>query len=524
MDRIKAQDEEKAKLAVATLTWICHAERPLDVDELCHALAVEIGVADFDPENVPLIGTLLDCCQGLMTVDAEASTVRLTHYTVQEYLCSRPSLFIGPHSVLAETCLTYLNSQQVNNLTSHSIPDYRSMPFLKYSSRYWGTHTSMDLSENARALALKLLNQYEHHISAVSLLEQVLHSSLIGATATSPLFSGLHCASFFGIIELVTVLINGESYEVDQQDCAGRTPLAWAAESGHEGVVKLLLERGNVDPNRPDARDRTPVASAALMGHEGVVKLLLERENVDPNRPDSYGRTPLVNAATKGNEGVVKLLLERGDIDPNLRDQDGRTPLGCAAVEGQEGIVKLLLKWENVDPNQADKKDLTPLGGAANNGHEGVVKLLLQRRDIDPNLADINGLTPLKNATINGHKGVVKLLLEQRNLNPNRPNEYSRAPPTSAPIRGQDGVTRSSLEQNVDLNRPDDYDQTPLTNAAIKGQEEVATLSPEPEDSDPNHPDSDDRISVETPNVPARIEARWDRLKKRVSFFRKKRT
>ena len=34
LERIKAQDEEKAKLAVATLTWVCHAERPLQVNEL----------------------------------------------------------------------------------------------------------------------------------------------------------------------------------------------------------------------------------------------------------------------------------------------------------------------------------------------------------------------------------------------------------------------------------------------------------------------------------------------------------
>ena len=43
LERIHAQDEEKAKLAMATLTWVCHSERPLQVDELCHALAVEIG-------------------------------------------------------------------------------------------------------------------------------------------------------------------------------------------------------------------------------------------------------------------------------------------------------------------------------------------------------------------------------------------------------------------------------------------------------------------------------------------------
>ena len=293
LERINAQDEEKAKLAVAALTWICHSERPLRVDELCHALAVEIGERDFDLDNVPSIGTLLDCCQGLITVDAEASNVRLIHYTVQEYLCSHPGLFSKPHSILAETCLTYLNSVRVQNSTSHLPPEYGSMPFLKYSARYWGTHTNRGLSNHAKTLALELLNKYEEHISAVSLLEQVLGPRHIGLIAPSPLFSGLHCASFFGIVELVTLLVKAGGYEVDQQDCTGKTPLARAAKNGHEGVVKVLLEQKNVEPNRLDTNDRTPLGWAALRGHPRVVKPLLERKNVDPNRQDKNDRTPL---------------------------------------------------------------------------------------------------------------------------------------------------------------------------------------------------------------------------------------
>ena len=66
LERINAQDEEKVKLAMTTLTWACYSERPLQVDELCHALAVDIGATDFDPENIPSIDTLLHCCQGLI--------------------------------------------------------------------------------------------------------------------------------------------------------------------------------------------------------------------------------------------------------------------------------------------------------------------------------------------------------------------------------------------------------------------------------------------------------------------------
>ncbi|PUU83075.1 ankyrin repeat-containing domain protein, partial [Tuber borchii] len=104
-----------------------------------------------------------------------------------------------------------------------------------------------------------------------------------------------------------------------------------AALEGHEGVVKLLLGREDVDPNRPDVDDRTPLRCAAIEGHQGAVKLLLERGDVDPNRADKYGQTPLWWAAINGHEGVVKLLLGREDIDPNRPDVNDRTPLGIGS-------------------------------------------------------------------------------------------------------------------------------------------------------------------------------------------------
>ena len=438
-----AQDEERRRLAIATLTWVCHSERPLQVDELCHALAVEIGATDFDHENVPPIGTLLDCCQGLITVDKEASAVRLIHYTVQEYLCSHPGLFSKPHSILAETCLTYLNSQQVKNLTSHSLPDQRSIPFLKYSSRYWGTHANRELSDHARTLALELLDQYEDHVSTISLLRQVRLLSLIEDTATSSLFSGLHCASFFGIVELVAAIINAGGCEINGRDCTGSTPLVWAARNGHVGVAEIFLGPGGIDPNLPAGLyDRTPLGDAAAWGHEEVVKLLLERQDVDPNRLDNREETPLGWAAVEGHEGVVKLLLERKDVDPNRPGDQGGTPLMWAAFKGHEGVVKLLLGREDVDPNSSDKQGRTPLQCAANKGHEGVVKLLLRRKDVDPNRPDKNGRTPLAHAVFNGHEGGVKLLLGREDVDPNRPDKRGHTPLSYATYWGYGGIVK----------------------------------------------------------------------------------
>jgi len=116
--RIKIQDGDKSRLGMTALMWISHAERPLRADELSHALAVQLGCTDFDASNIPSMSTLVSCCQGLITVDKEGSTVRLVHFTLQEYLSSHPDVFSNPHSAIAEICLTYLNSPQVKALST----------------------------------------------------------------------------------------------------------------------------------------------------------------------------------------------------------------------------------------------------------------------------------------------------------------------------------------------------------------------------------------------------------------------
>jgi len=87
---------------------------------------------------------------------------------------------------------------------------------------------------------------------------------------------------------------------------------------------------------------------ATADGHEGLVKLLLEREDVVSNRPDKYDQIPLRRAAFKGPEGVVKLLSERRDVDLNSPDADAITPFWWAAGKGYEGVTKLLLEREDV--------------------------------------------------------------------------------------------------------------------------------------------------------------------------------
>ena len=411
LSRIKGQGGRKSKLGMAALMWISHAERPLNSDELCHALAVEIGSPSLNSDNVPSIGTLLACCQGLVAVDKEASTLRLIHFTLQEYLRAHPELFGAAHSTIAETCLSYLNSQQVKALSTYPTPNLQSTPFLEYSSLYWGVHAKIELSDCAHLLSLTLFDDYINHLSAkILLMAQKWPPYWIDFNKLS-LFNGLHCASIFGIGEIVVSLIEKEGCDINRRDCTGNQPLVWAAYKGCEEVVKILLGRDDVNPDERSGRGVTPLLWAAHKGHERVVKILLGRDDVNPDKTCWSNDTPLFWAAHNGHQGVVKMLLEWG-VDPDTVNYDGETPLSCAAVRGHEEIVKMLLE-RDVNPNRPTGLGFgaqTPLLFAAREGHKGVVEMLLARDDVNPNLVDTKGRTPLWWAAKNGHLEVITLL------------------------------------------------------------------------------------------------------------------
>jgi len=292
LQRIKEQGGEKARLGMRALMWISHSERLLQLDELFHALAVEIGSTDLNAKRIPSVETLLSCCLGLLVIDREALTVRLIHFTLQEYLYTCPEIFGATHTVMAETCLTYLNFQTIKAIPPTLLALPQSTPFLKYSSLYWGAHARREASKDVVSLALKLFSQIESHISTKLLLMDLIsmtgrysrdiptHGPLIG-------FTGLHCASVFGIAETATFFIGQPNPDLNKRDFLGITPLIWAAICGQEQIAKLLLEQQAVSPDKPDRYfRRTALSWAAGKGHERIVRLLLERASARPDGTD----------------------------------------------------------------------------------------------------------------------------------------------------------------------------------------------------------------------------------------------
>jgi len=447
--RIRDQGPNRSKLGMDALMWVCRSERPLGADELCHALGVGMKGKDFSTHNVPSIRTILGSTLGLITIDETTSTVRLIHFTLQEYLGELPTLFVAPHSSMAEVCLTYLNSRYIRELSPTLDIDPRAAHFLEYSACFWATHATMDVTESVKSQALQLLDGYENHVSANILLRE--KRPLYVAQGHVEGFTGLHCVAFLGMAEIARSMVATKIWDLNRRDSKASTPLLWAVTYGNEEVVGLLLEQGDTNPNVADEHGRTPLSFATDLGREDMVKLLLERGDVKPDLPDREGRTPLSFAAGWGREDIVKLLLERRDVKPDLPDNQGRTPLSFAAGWGREGIVKLLLERGDVKPDLPDSEGRTPLSFAAELGREGIVKLLLKRGDVKPDLQDSEGRTSLSFAAEWGREGIVKLLLECPGINPSSSDNAGRTPLSLASERRREVVVKL-LKEWLDRN------------------------------------------------------------------------
>ncbi|RYP03946.1 hypothetical protein DL764_004780 [Monosporascus ibericus] len=200
----------------------------------------------------------------------------------------------------------------------------------------------------------------------------------------------------------------GSQSNVGKGPNLNQMPLSWAAETGNEVAVQVLLG-GDADFESKNEYDQTPLSLAARNGYEVVVRQFLEK-GADFESKDTYGKTPLSWAAENGQEAVVRLLLEKG-ADLESKHEYGRTALSWAAKNGQEAVVRLLLE-KGADLESKDQYDRTPLSWAAENGQEAVVRLLLEK-GADLESKHEYGRTPLLWAAKNGHEAVVRLLLKK---------------------------------------------------------------------------------------------------------------
>ncbi|UKZ79073.1 hypothetical protein TrVFT333_006824 [Trichoderma virens FT-333] len=295
MKRIEHQGPETVKFAKTVLSWITCAKRPLTIPELRHALAVEIGGSRLNQEDLPQVQDLISVCAGLVTVEEDCGIIRLFHYTAQEYFeQTQKQWFPDAGDDITRTCVTYLSFDDFEAGFCPTDAEFeerlRSYQLYDYAAHRWGHHARE--TANLDPLVLDFL-QYQAKVEASS---QALFAA---KESGKPQYSqnvpkqmmGLHLAAYFGIEKAVRIPLDLHGW--DPEDGYNRTPLSWAAENGHEAVVRLLLNKG-ANPQATDHSGLTPFSWAIRGGHEAIVRLLSTNINVESANTD--GQIPLLSA------------------------------------------------------------------------------------------------------------------------------------------------------------------------------------------------------------------------------------
>lgn len=152
--------------------------------------------------------------------------------------------------------------------------------------------------------------------------------------------TALELAEYLGEKRIITLLLRHDPQSSSEQDWT-RTLLSEAAEKGSGSVVKQCLDEDYDIEAKDGIFSQSPLLWAAENGHEKVVRPLLEHgTQIESN--NKYGQTALWLSVRNGHVSVVKLLLERNAI-AELEDNASRTPSMVADLSGNTAIKMIVL-------------------------------------------------------------------------------------------------------------------------------------------------------------------------------------
>ncbi|WAO90292.1 Protein kinase domain-containing protein [Fusarium falciforme] len=194
--------------------------------------------------------------------------------------------------------------------------------------------------------------------------------------------TGLHLASAFGLVNVVSRMIGSGKFSLRLRTDDGWTALHWAVEKGREDVAAFLLtlpDKESFISCKTNSEGCTALHIAVKHLRAAMVKVILKAK-ADANAQDSRGRTPLYLAVWSVQEDFVEKLLSSG-ADPNIPSIYG-TALHCAVRRGAPSLVLvralISASGSRIDLDTKDVLALTPLEEAQARGRDDVAAILLE--------------------------------------------------------------------------------------------------------------------------------------------------
>ncbi|TVY93684.1 Vegetative incompatibility protein HET-E-1 [Lachnellula willkommii] len=382
--------------AARVLRCLSAARRALTFNEIGDALAVDVEKTR----------RFVKCC-GSLLYTYESNKVKLYHNSVREFLGGekvrndqRISLFgLGNmHEDISEVCFGILSRQLQSHLEvgeKRSIVARSVRPLTDYATQYWPIHARL------AKLQASFFKNYHDETLFRELWRANWECTGLGYRII-PKSTSLHVGAAFGLVGLLQYYAKSMSRNAFQlrqhlrkRDSTGHTLLAWAAEFGHEDVMKYLINEEKLDPNGLQGPFGTTLQTAAAWGQVRIVEWLLNHRSKDrrlnlDTKKGKFG-TALQAAAITDNPMIVRLLLD-DDADANINGSGWfGNALQAGAANGSFEVVRILLDAE-ADPNAQGGWYGNALRAASTNGHVEIVRLLLDGKakvDHNERLQDI---------------------------------------------------------------------------------------------------------------------------------------
>lgn len=284
----------------------------------------------------------------------------------------------------------------------------------------------------------------------------------------------LHMACIKGNVDIAHFILSNGAI-VDAINDIGQTPLHLACIYGHSELVKLLTLTYKANIDIQDDQRCSPLLYACQNGHLGMVKFLINM-GASIEVCDRYKNTPLHLACSGKHTEIIELLVyHRRKLVKQNNSQD-MTPLHIACQTGDLSIVKYLVNnGANISALTGDYS--TPLHIACNNGHLNIVKYLIAV-GAEVEMPDINGWTPLFQSCNKGHEDVVEFLIKECKVKVNIKCKKSFFTPLHvACFKGFLNIVKLLVSHGANINikvKRDDKELTPLLFALHKGWLEIA--------------------------------------------------